>query len=73
MIDFIRETALKAGKKSLEYFGNLQAGDVCGKGTANDLVSIADKAVEDLIIPYSRFRYVRLLQYQSRPQARSVS
>ena len=46
MIDFIRETALKAGKKSLEYFGNLQAGDVSGKGTANDLVSVADKAVE---------------------------
>lgn len=57
MIDFIRETALKAGKKSLEYFGNLQAGDVSGKGTANDLVSVADKAVEDLIIKEIKSRY----------------
>lgn len=57
MIDFIRETALKAGKKSLEYFGNLQAGDVSAKGTDKDLVSIADKAVEDLIISEIKSRF----------------
>ena len=50
MIDFIKELALQAGKKSLEYFGNLKSGDVSGKSTEKDLVSIADKAVEDFII-----------------------
>ncbi|MBO5990244.1 MAG: inositol monophosphatase [Lentisphaeria bacterium] len=50
MLEFIRNTIRKAGDKSLEYFGNLSAADVSGKSAPNDLVSIADKAVEELII-----------------------
>ena len=57
MVDFIRETASKAGKKSLEYFGNLKSGDVSGKSTKKDLVSIADKAIEDFIISEIRKKY----------------
>ena len=50
MLEFINFLAGQAGKKSLEYFGNLNASDVSGKATAKDLVSIADKAVEDFLI-----------------------
>ena len=57
MIDFIRTLAEKAGEKSLEYFGKLNEGDVSGKATQKDLVSIADKAVEDFIISEIRKNY----------------
>ena len=57
MIDFIKDVALEAGAKSLEYFGNLKSGDVSGKSTDKDLVSIADKAIEDFIIGEIRKKY----------------
>ena len=50
MLEFIRELAFLAGEESLKYFGKLASGDVRGKSSSKDLVSIADKAVEDLII-----------------------
>lgn len=50
MVDFIKTLSEKAGEKSLEYYGKLKEGDVSGKATEKDLVSIADKAVEDFII-----------------------
>lgn len=50
MLDFIVHLSELAGAESLRYFGNLKAADVTGKATDKDLVSIADKAVEELII-----------------------
>lgn len=50
MIEFITSLAEKAGKKSLEYFGKIKTSDFSGKATAKDLVSIADKAVENFLI-----------------------
>ena len=57
MIEFIKNLAIKAGEKSLEYYGKLNEGDVSGKGSKKDLVSIADKAVEDFIISEIRKAY----------------
>lgn len=50
MLEFIIELAELAGKESLRYFGNLTSADIEGKMTDKDLVSIADKAVENTII-----------------------
>ncbi|MBE6359392.1 MAG: inositol monophosphatase [Lentisphaerae bacterium] len=50
MLDFINELAVLAGEESLKYFGKITKGDISGKATSKDLVSIADKAVEKLII-----------------------
>jgi len=50
MLDFIVELAEFAGRESLRYFGKLKAADIEGKATDKDLVSIADKAVEEVII-----------------------
>lgn len=50
MLEFMNTVSREAGEESLRYFGNLNAGDVCGKSSDKDLVSIADKAVEKLII-----------------------
>ena len=50
MLEFINQLAQAAGEESLRYFGNLKSADVFGKATDKDLVSIADKAVEDMII-----------------------
>ena len=50
MLDFIVELAELAGKESLRYFGNITAADIEGKATDKDLVSIADKAIENIII-----------------------
>lgn len=57
MIDFIKDLAKRAGDKSLEYFGKLSDSDVSGKATKKDLVSIADKAVEQFIITEIKKRY----------------
>ncbi|MBE6388869.1 MAG: inositol monophosphatase [Lentisphaerae bacterium] len=50
MLEFITELAESAGKESLEYFGKITENDIEGKATSKDLVSIADKAIENLII-----------------------
>ena len=50
MLDFIVELAELAGKESLRYFGNITSADIEGKATDKDLVSIADKAIENIII-----------------------
>ncbi|MBO5668323.1 MAG: inositol monophosphatase [Lentisphaeria bacterium] len=57
MLEFISELALRAGEESLRYFGNLDPDDISGKATSKDLVSIADKAVENLIISEISKRY----------------
>ena len=57
MLEFIRNTAKKAGEKSLEYYGKLNDSDVSGKATQKDLVTIADKAVEDFIISEIKKRF----------------
>ena len=50
MIDFMIEAAQLAGKEAMLHFGKLKADEVSTKGTVRDLVSVADKAVEDLIV-----------------------
>lgn len=50
MIDFLTELAGVAGEESLRYFGKIKEGDIEGKATSKDLVSIADKAIEKLIV-----------------------
>ena len=50
MLDFIVELAELAGKESLRYFGNITAADIEGKATDKDLVSIADTAIENIIM-----------------------
>ena len=50
MFEFINKLSILAGEESLRYFGKLSAGDVEGKSSSKDLVSIADKAVEKLIV-----------------------
>ena len=50
MIDFLTELANLAGEESLRYFGKITEGDIEGKATSKDLVSIADKAIEKLIV-----------------------
>ena len=57
MLDFIVETAQKAGVVAMQHFGNLRAEDVREKGTVRDLVSIADKAVEQVITDRIRKRF----------------
>ena len=57
MIDFIIETAELAGVEAMKHFGKLKAGEVSTKGTVRDLVSVADKAVEDLIVSRIRERF----------------
>ncbi len=50
MLEFITSLAQNAGKESLKYFGSISESDIEGKGCSKDLVSIADKAVENMII-----------------------
>jgi myo-inositol-1(or 4)-monophosphatase len=50
MLDFINELAILAGEESLKYFGTIGEDDIEGKATSKDLVSIADKAIENLIV-----------------------
>lgn len=50
MIDFLTELSRLAGEESLRYFGRIKEGDIEGKATSKDLVSIADKAIEKLIV-----------------------
>ena len=50
MIEFLTELANLAGDESLRYFGKIKEADIQGKATSKDLVSIADKAIEKLII-----------------------
>ncbi|MBR7131625.1 MAG: inositol monophosphatase [Lentisphaeria bacterium] len=50
MLEFLNELANCAGKEALRYFGNLSSGDIEGKATSKDLVSVADKAVENMIV-----------------------
>ena len=57
MTDFITNIARQAGQKSLEYFGKLNTGDVFSKSSKKDLVSVADKAVENFIISEIRKSY----------------
>ncbi len=51
------EVAQRAGEEAMRYYGHLNPGDVTSKSTAKDLVSVADKAVEALIIKEIRSRY----------------
>ena len=57
MIDFMIEAAQLAGKEAMLHFGKLKADEVSTKGTVRDLVSVADKAVEDLIVSRIKARY----------------
>lgn len=50
MLEFIEKLSRLAGEESLRYFGKLKDNDIYGKATSKDLVSIADKAVEELIV-----------------------
>ncbi|MBO5959374.1 MAG: inositol monophosphatase [Lentisphaeria bacterium] len=50
MIEFLTELSRLAGEESLRYFGKIGEKDIEGKATSKDLVSIADKAIEDLIV-----------------------
>lgn len=50
MITFLTELSRLAGEESLHYFGRIGEGDIEGKATSKDLVSIADKAIEKLIV-----------------------
>lgn len=50
MLDFLNDLSILAGKESLKYFGRIADSDIEGKATSKDLVSIADKAIENLII-----------------------
>jgi myo-inositol-1(or 4)-monophosphatase len=50
MIEFLTELANLAGDEALRYFGKIKEADIQGKATSKDLVSIADKAIEKLII-----------------------
>ena len=50
MLEFLEQLAKTAGEESLRYFGNIRNQDIDSKVTSKDLVSIADKAVEALII-----------------------
>ena len=50
MIEFLTELSKLAGDEAMRYFGKLKENDIEGKMTGKDLVSIADKAVENLIV-----------------------
>ena len=50
MITFLTELSRLAGEESLHYFGRIGEGDIEGKATSKDLVSIADKAIEKRIV-----------------------
>ena len=50
MLDFLNALSILAGEESLKYFGRIADSDIEGKATSKDLVSIADKAIENLII-----------------------
>ena len=50
MLDFLNDLSILAGEESLKYFGRIADSDIEGKATSKDLVSIADKAIENLII-----------------------
>ena len=50
MLDFLYQLSEIAGKESLKYFGKLAESDIEGKETGKDLVSIADRAIENLIV-----------------------
>lgn len=50
MLEFIKQIALEAGEESLRYFGKIKPSDISSKVSSKDLVSVADKAVEKLII-----------------------
>ena len=49
MIEFLTELSKLAGQRAMHYFGKISSSDIECKA-AKDLVSVADKAVEELII-----------------------
>ncbi|MBQ7207423.1 MAG: inositol monophosphatase [Lentisphaeria bacterium] len=57
MIDFITDLARTAGEEAMRHFGNLKPGEVVLKNSVRDLVSVADKAVEKLIVEAIRKRF----------------
>lgn len=57
MIDFIKTLACDAGKLAHEHFGSLRPEDINTKKTVKDLVSVADKAVEEKIISRIREKF----------------
>ena len=57
MIDFITDLARTAGEEAMRHFGNLKPGEVSLKNSVRDLVSVADKAVEKLIVDAIRKRF----------------
>lgn len=57
MIEFLEKLARSAGDESLRYFGKLDDSEIFGKATSKDLVSIADKAVEDMIVSQISARF----------------
>ena len=57
MLDFIVETAQLAGKEAMLHFGKLKENEVSSKGAVRDLVSVADKAVEALIVSRIKERF----------------
>lgn len=57
MLDFAIKLARTAGAEAMKHFGRLRPFEVSTKGTVRDLVSVADKAVEELIITEIKERY----------------
>ena len=63
MIDFITELARIAGQEAMRRFGNLSPGEISTKSTVFDLVSAADRAVENLIVERLRKQYPAFAVY----------
>lgn len=57
MKEFICELAKKAGALAMEYFNGIRPNEVFSKATASDLVSTADRSVEQLIIETIKAKY----------------
>lgn len=56
-MSFIEDLALAAGAEAMKYFNHIRENTVYHKGSAKDLVSTADRAVEKLIIARIHERY----------------
>jgi len=57
ILDFMRTTALDAGKLAMEYFNGIKPNEMFTKSTAKDMVSTADREVEKRIISAIRAKF----------------
>ncbi len=57
MLDFMKALAREAGRTAVQYFEGIRPNEIHAKGTAKDLVSAADVAVEKLIVERIRERF----------------